>query len=72
MSVGSYTLSAAEPGILAPAVVDQELDQKIRALRANGRVVIRELPGQSGQPGETGVTEKLEKTDQGWTLVPLA
>lgn len=72
MSVGSYALSAAEPGILAPAVVDQELDQKIRALRANGRVVIRELPGQSGQPGETGVTEKLEKTDQGWTLVPLA
>ena len=72
MSVGSYTLSAAEPGILAPAVVDQELDQKIRTLRANGRVVIRELPGQSGQPGETGVTEKLEKTDQGWTLVPLA
>ena len=72
MSVGSYTLSAAGPGILAPAVVDQELDQKIRTLRANGRVVIRELPGQSGQPGETGVTEKLEKTDQGWTLVPLA
>jgi ATP phosphoribosyltransferase regulatory subunit len=72
MNLGSYQLPATEPGILAPAQTDAELEAMIREMRAAGRVIVRELPGQLGQPGETGVSEKFEKTNQGWTIVPLA
>lgn len=71
MNLGSRQASMAENGILAPAEGDRELDEKIRELRAQGRVVIRELPGQLGQAGEIGISEKLEKTQQGWAVVPL-
>jgi len=71
MNLGSRQASMAESGILAPAEGDRELDEKIRELRAQGRVVIRELPGQLGQAGEIGISEKLEKTQQGWAVVPL-
>ena len=41
------------------------------ALRAAGRVVIRELPGQPLRAAEAGISERLEKTDRGWVLVPV-
>ncbi len=71
MTLGSFKPEAQEPAILAPSAVDEALENRIHELRASGRVVIRELPGQLGHPGETGVSEKLEKTEQGWTTVPL-
>ena len=72
MNAGSSEAPSAQAKILAPAEADEKLENKIRELRASGRVVIRELPGQLGKTSETGVSEKLQKTEQGWTVVPLA
>jgi len=71
MTVGGRGPAAVPQAVLAPAVVDAELDVRVRELRAEGRVVIRELPGQAGDTAELGVCEKLEKTEQGWILAPL-
>jgi ATP phosphoribosyltransferase regulatory subunit len=71
MNLGSYQVESREPAILVPAVADEVLEAEVRQMRANGRVIIRELPGQLGQPSETGVSEKFEKTEQGWVIVPL-
>ena len=71
MNLGSREALATPAAILAPADIDEALEKKVRELRASGRVVIRELPGQLGNPSESGVSEKLEKSEQGWTVVPL-
>jgi ATP phosphoribosyltransferase regulatory subunit len=71
MTLGGRGPAALPQAVLAPAVVDAQLDDRIRQLRAEGRVVIRELPGQAGESAELGVCEKLEKTGQGWILAPL-
>ena len=72
MSLGKRAPIAGAGAVLAPPVSDSVLEEKIQQLRAEGRVVIRELPGQVGDPAESGVSEKLEKTEQGWALAPLA
>ncbi len=72
MSLGKRAAPGLPAAVMAPAVGDTALEDKIQQLRAEGRVVIRELPGQGGDPAETGVSEKLANTEQGWTLVPLA
>jgi len=71
MALGNGGQAQPAGAVLAPAVVDAGLDELVSQLRAEGRVVIRELPGQAGDPAETGVNERLEKTEQGWTLAPL-
>ena len=40
-------------------------------LRAAGTVVIRMLPGQSGDPRQMGCSRKLEKRAHGWEITPL-
>jgi ATP phosphoribosyltransferase regulatory subunit len=67
MALGS---SNYEPvgAILAPMDDDPALRSKVAELRAAGRSVIQELPGQVGEMAELGVYEKLVKTNQGWVL----
>jgi len=57
--------------VLAPAGNAAGLAEKIAELRAAGTVVIRELPGQLVDPAESGITRRLQQTEQGWALRPL-
>ena len=71
MTLGTRTHAKVADAVLAPAGRDTELDAKVGELRAAGRVVIRELPGQTMDFGESGIAERLEKTQQGWVLSPV-
>mgnify|MGYP000393911912 CR=1 FL=1 len=53
------------------AARDPGLRAKIAELRAKGTAVIRELPGQSGDPTEMGCSYRLQEQAGGWDLVPL-
>ncbi len=57
--------------IFAPYVDDVELVELIRDLRAQGRVVLQELPGQVGNASDLKCTSILKKDDQGWIIAPL-
>ena len=57
--------------IFAPAGNDPELDEKIRDLRSSGRVVIQELPGQTGGAEELKCRYRLEKQNNEWSIVTL-
>ena len=71
MTLGTRRHAGGWDAVLAPAGRDTELDAKVGELRAAGRVVIRELPGQVMDFGESGIAERLEKTQQGWVLSPV-
>ncbi len=58
--------------IYAPAFDDSELAEKIRDLRAEGCIVIRELPGQTESYKELGFTSILEKNNNGWIVKAIA
>lgn len=58
--------------IFAPASEDRELAEKIRDLRAEGRTVIRELPGQTGNYKELGFNSILEKNNTNWIVKAIA
>lgn len=66
---------ASEPNyngaIFAPAVVDPGLNEAIRNLRAEGSIVIQELPGQFGGGREVGCGFELQKQDGIWKPVRL-
>ncbi|BAN68797.1 ATP phosphoribosyltransferase regulatory subunit [endosymbiont of unidentified scaly snail isolate Monju] len=70
MLLGDAGAPMEEPAVLAPAVTDPALDARIRELRAAGRVVIRELPGQAICPDEAGIGEQLRLEDGDWVLRP--
>jgi len=58
--------------VFAPmAKSDQSLDEKVRDLRANGSIVIKQLSGQEGHTDQLACNQKLEKIDENWVLVPL-
>lgn len=57
--------------IFAPAANDPGLDEKIRDLRVSGRVVIQELPGQTGGAEQMNCGYRLERQDDGWLVVAL-
>ncbi|SHE22819.1 ATP phosphoribosyltransferase regulatory subunit [methanotrophic endosymbiont of Bathymodiolus puteoserpentis (Logatchev)] len=58
--------------ILAPmAQGDLALDEKVRDLRAKGRIVIKALSGQQVSAQELGCKQILEKNDGNWVLVTL-
>jgi len=59
------------PRIFAPAVVDAGLDAAIAALRARGRVVVRELPGQAGDAAAMDCAEQLVYTGRTWVIEPV-
>jgi len=60
--------------VLAPESGEQPdpaLEQQIETLRRSGRVVIRALPGQQGDPREMGCTHELKHDGQAWVLKDL-
>lgn len=61
----------ASTAIFAPCDEDYELIVKIRDLRAQGLVVIQQLPGQLGGAQELNCSSVLEKHNQNWLVKPL-
>lgn len=59
------------PRVFAPAVVDAPLEAKIATLRAQGRVVVRELPGQVGEAVAMGCSEQLVYAGGTWVIEPV-
>ncbi len=57
------------PSIFAPMGEDASLLAKIDALRAEGHVVIQELPGQEAYRAELNCDRKLEHYNSGWHVV---
>ncbi len=65
------TLQPAKQRIFAPSLPDQDLSEVIRDLRASGKQVIQELPGQAGNAAQMGCNAILEKQDRQWVIAPL-
>lgn len=65
------TQEDAREKIFAPAVDDADLSETIRDLRASGRVVIQQLPGQTGGAEESGCTAQLVREARQWVVAPL-
>ncbi len=57
--------------IFAPAEPDPALESRITALRAQGRRVIRGLPGQTGDAADMGCAERLRSRDGEWVVVAV-
>jgi len=57
--------------VLAPADEDDELQQQIDKLRAEGYSVSRMLPGQLEDAAPSGSSHRLEQTRGQWQLVPI-
>ena len=57
--------------IFAPSDKDEALGELIRDLRAEGRVVIQQLTGQSGAAKDYNCTAVIFKENQSWVLRPL-
>ncbi|HEY8034615.1 MAG TPA: ATP phosphoribosyltransferase regulatory subunit [Methylobacter sp.] len=74
LSVLGKTSCKEEPraSIFAPYLDDAMLNEKIRDLRAQGLIVIQQLPGQTGNAEEIGCTSILEQDHQNWVVRPLA
>jgi ATP phosphoribosyltransferase regulatory subunit len=71
MRLGRYAPQALDGAVLAPADDDPALMQRIAELRAAGTVVIRELPGQAGDPAQMGCVHRLHKQVDSWEIAPL-
>ncbi len=71
MRLGSHAPMALGDAVLAPSDPDPALQVRIGELRTEGRVVIRELPGQTGDPAQMGCAFRLQKQAGGWDVVPL-
>ncbi|MBI3772730.1 MAG: ATP phosphoribosyltransferase regulatory subunit [Gammaproteobacteria bacterium] len=67
----SQVAAAPIKGILAPAVDDAALGQRIDALRAQGERVICALPGQGGTLDEMGCDRRLELRKGRWEVVAI-
>ncbi len=63
----------AAPGILAPdpALVDEELQITIRALRARGEIVVARLPGHEVHHHELNCNRELKRIAGKWEVVTL-
>jgi len=62
----------SEMAIFAPAQDDSTLTAKIDALRAEGHVVVQELPGVTSDFAELNCHKKLEHYNSGWHVVDIA
>ena len=71
MRLGSYRPQALDGAVLAPADNDPALHDRVTELRAAGSIVIRELPGQAGDPKQMGCSHRLQKQAGVWELLPL-
>ena len=57
--------------VFAPSGDAPGLSEEIARLRADGAVVIRELPGQQGDAAAMGCNQRLQQGPQGWQLIEL-
>jgi ATP phosphoribosyltransferase regulatory subunit len=71
MRLGSHAAVPLTDAILAPDERAPGLQAKIDELRAAGRVVIGELPGQVGDASQMGCAYRLEQQGDDWVIVPL-
>jgi ATP phosphoribosyltransferase regulatory subunit len=72
LAAGKVGLPAGEAKVFAPAGGDGALAAKINELRAAGRIVIRELPGQTGDAAAMGCAQRLvQAADGNWELAAL-
>ncbi|MDB5813479.1 MAG: hisZ [Rhodocyclales bacterium] len=67
----SGEVEACNGAILAPAQGDAALAAAIEAQRAQGDIVMRELPGHEGAWREAGCDRQLVLRDGAWRVVPL-
>lgn len=70
--VTALPTAQAEMAIFAPAITDSSLAAKIDALRAEGYVVVQELPGIESNLAELNCNKKLEHYNSGWHVVDTA
>jgi len=71
MSPRSMVVPGAS-GILAPYRPDDAgLRARIEALRAQGEIVVLDLPGHDDTRAELGCTRALAQHDGGWQIIPL-
>jgi ATP phosphoribosyltransferase regulatory subunit len=63
-------LATGTPRVFAPAIADAGLEARIAELRAQGRIVIRGLPGQVADAAAMGCTEQLVYTGRAWGIEP--
>ena len=59
------------PRIFAPAIADAGLEARIAELRAQGRIVVRELPGQEADAAAMGCSEQLVYAGRAWGIEPV-
>ncbi len=71
LSKGSNPDEAVAEKVFAPADDDAALSEMIRDLRASGKIVIRQLPGQAGSTEELACTARIVKKARGWVVVPI-
>lgn len=62
---------APRAAVLAPWSADPQLQKEVARLRAAGRRVVSELPGQGYAPGELGCSEILVHERGRWVLQPV-
>ena len=67
---GSAVPADAPPRLFAPAIVDAGLEAAIAELRGQGRVVVRELPGQVGDAVAMGCSQQLVYAGGTWAIEP--
>ncbi len=68
---GDAAAAQAEPRIFAPAIADAGLEARIAELRTQGRIVVRELPGQAADAVAMGCTEQLVYAGRAWGIEPV-
>lgn len=72
LAAGKVEVPAGPGKVFAPAGGDAALAAKINELRAAGRIVIRELPGQTGDAAAMGCAERLvQAADGNWELASV-
>lgn len=68
--LGTSEPDQAGNAVLAPADDDPDLHRAVRALRAEGRRVVRVLPGMTDAPAALGCREVLVKENDRWVVKP--
>ncbi len=71
MRFGQKPQPVAQEKIFAPWRREAELDRLITTLREQGKIVVRELPGQTGDARSMGCSHILVEQDDGWKIQPL-
>ena len=71
MLVGREVEAVSVPSIFAPAADDVALDMRVDELRAQGRVVLRGLRGQTGDAQAMGCGEQLVPRDGQWVITEV-